>query len=48
MIAIFFPMIIALLVPVRFLLARIFTQQDLDCLDAEETPEQEETQWGAG
>ena len=39
MIAIFFPMIIALLVPVRFLLSRIFTQKDLANLDAEETPE---------
>jgi hypothetical protein len=48
MIAIFFPMFIALLVPVRFALSRIFTQEDLANLDAEETPEQEETHWGGG
>ena len=48
MIAIFFPMFIALLVPVRLFMPRFFKQEDLKYLDAEETPEEEETHWGGG
>lgn len=48
LVAIFFPLFIALLVPVRFLLGRFFTASDLAHLDAEETPEEEETHWGGG
>ena len=48
MIAIFFPLFIALLVPVRFVLSRFFSAKDLAYLDAEETPDEEATDWGAG
>lgn len=44
-IGILFPLFIALLVPVRFLLNRFFDQQHLLALDASELPEDEETQW---
>jgi mannitol/fructose-specific phosphotransferase system IIA component (Ntr-type) len=44
-IGILFPLFIALLVPVRFLLNRFFDQQHLVALDADEIPEDEETQW---
>ncbi len=44
-IGILFPLFIALLVPVRFLLNRFFDQQHLLALDASEIPEDEETQW---
>jgi len=47
-IAIFFPLIIALLVPVRFLMARWISPEHLQALDAEETPEEEGTDWGSG
>jgi mannitol/fructose-specific phosphotransferase system IIA component (Ntr-type) len=44
-IGILFPLFIALLVPVRFLLNRFFDQQHLLALDASEVPEDEATQW---
>lgn len=44
-IGILFPLFIALLVPVRFLLNRFFAPQHLLALDADEIPEDEETQW---
>jgi len=44
-IGILFPLFIALLVPVRFLLDRFFDHQYLLALDASEIPEDEETQW---
>lgn len=44
-IGILFPLFIALLVPVRFLLNRFFQDQYLLALDASEIPEDEETQW---
>lgn len=44
-IGILFPLFIALLVPVRFLLNRFFSPEHLRALDADETPEEEETQW---
>ncbi|MGZ0168293.1 MAG: PTS sugar transporter subunit IIA [Planctomycetales bacterium] len=44
-IGILFPLFIAMLVPVRFLLNRFFDQQHLVALDASEIPEDEETQW---
>ncbi len=44
-IGILFPLFIALLVPVRFLLNRFFEQRYLLALDADEIPEDEETQW---
>jgi hypothetical protein len=40
-----FPLFIALLVPVRFLLPKIMPQKDVLALDMEEDPEGEETQW---
>ena len=43
--AIFFPLFIVLLVPVRLLMGRFFAPQHLAALDAEEDPEEEETQW---
>lgn len=42
---ILFPLFIALLVPVRFLLPKIMPQKDVLALDMEEDPEGEETQW---
>lgn len=44
-IRILFPVFIALLVPVRFALNRIFTKQQLAYLDADEEPEEEEAHW---
>jgi mannitol/fructose-specific phosphotransferase system IIA component (Ntr-type) len=44
-IGILFPLFIALLVPVRFLLNRFFDKQHLLALDADEIPQDEETQW---
>ncbi|MBT6154336.1 MAG: HCO3- transporter [Planctomycetaceae bacterium] len=40
-----FPLFIALLVPVRLLVGRIFSAEHLVSLDAEETPDEEETHW---
>jgi mannitol/fructose-specific phosphotransferase system IIA component (Ntr-type) len=42
-----FPVFIALLVPVRLLVGRIFEEEHLVSLDAEETPREEETHWSA-
>ena len=42
---ILFPLFIALLVPIRFLLGKFFDPQYLAALDAEETPEEEEETW---
>lgn len=44
-VAILFPLFIALLVPVRLLLNRYFKPEHLAALDADEIPEEEETQW---
>lgn len=44
-IGILFPLFIALLVPVRFYVGRFFRREHLLALDAEEIPEDEETQW---
>lgn len=40
-----FPVFIALLVPIRALAAKFFSKDDLEILDAEEAPDQEETHW---
>jgi hypothetical protein len=40
-----FPLFIAMLVPVRFLLGKFFEPQHLAVLDAEENPEEEEETW---
>jgi len=42
-----FPLFIALLVPVRLLVGRVFQAKHLTALDAEETPHEEETHWSA-
>jgi len=42
-----FPLFIALLVPVRLLVGRVFQDEHLTALDAEETPQEEETHWSA-
>ena len=42
-----FPLFIALLVPVRLLVGRVFDAEHLVSLDAEETPDEEETHWSA-
>ncbi len=42
-----FPLFIALLIPVRLLAGRIFSENDLAALDAEEEPEEEEMHWAA-
>jgi hypothetical protein len=42
-----FPLFIALLVPVRMLVGRSFQEAHLQALDAEETPQEEETHWSA-
>lgn len=42
-----FPLFIALLVPVRMLVGRGFQDEHLTALDAEETPQEEETHWSA-
>ncbi len=39
--AILFPVVLALLVPVRWLLRYFFTEKHLEALDAEESPEEE-------
>ena len=44
-IGILFPLFIAMLVPVRFLLNRFFEERHLLALDANEIPEDEATQW---
>jgi hypothetical protein len=44
-IGILFPLFIAALVPVRLLMNRYFKEEHLQALDAEEIPEEEETQW---
>lgn len=44
-IGILFPLFIALLVPLRFLLNRFFAEKHLLALDADEIPEDEATQW---
>lgn len=42
-----FPLFIALLVPVRLLINRVFDDKHLAALDADETPQEEETHWSA-
>jgi len=42
---ILFPLFIALLVPIRFLLGRVFSSEHLEVLDAEEGPEEESETW---
>lgn len=42
-----FPVFIALLVPVRFLVGCLFDAKHLEALDAAETPHEEETHWSA-
>jgi mannitol/fructose-specific phosphotransferase system IIA component (Ntr-type) len=44
-IGILFPVFIALLVPVRQILGRFFTESHLAALDAEEEPDEEESHW---
>lgn len=46
-ISILFPVFIALLVPVRFLLDRFYRRPHLEALDAAEEPEDETTHWAA-
>ena len=46
-IGILFPAFIALLVPVRLLMGRFFTDEHLTALDAEEEPEDEATHWSS-
>lgn len=43
--AILFPLFIALLVPIRFVLARMFAPEHMAELDAEENPSEEEESW---
>ena len=42
---ILFPLFIALLVPVRFALGKLFAPEHLDALDADEGPEEEAETW---
>ena len=42
---ILFPIFVLLLVPIRFLAARFFSEEHLAALDSEEEPEEEEMQW---
>ncbi|MDF1744186.1 MAG: hypothetical protein P1V19_10885 [Gimesia sp.] len=42
-----FPLFIALLVPVRLLVDRVFDDKHLAALDVDETPQEEETHWSA-
>jgi hypothetical protein len=42
---ILFPLFIAILAPVRFLLNRFFDPKHLEALDLEEDPEEEEEEW---
>lgn len=44
-IGILFPLFIGLLVPLRFGMGRFFRESHLQALDADELPEQEESQW---
>ena len=44
-VGILFPLFIALLVPVRMGIDRFFTDEQLQALDADELPEEEEQQW---
>ena len=44
-VGILFPLFIALLVPVRLIAGRYFSEKHLAALDAEEDPEEEETTW---
>jgi mannitol/fructose-specific phosphotransferase system IIA component len=43
-----FPLLLVLLVPVRIIAGRFFEPAHLAILDAEESPSEEETDWGAG
>ena len=43
--AILFPLFIALLVPIRFVLARMFKPEYMAALDAEENPDEEQESW---
>lgn len=42
---ILFPLFLLLLVPVRFIAGRFFTAEELEALDSEEEPEEEELTW---
>jgi hypothetical protein len=44
-VGILFPLFIALLVPIRMLAGRFFEEKHLESLDAEEFPDEEETDW---
>ncbi len=46
-IGILFPIFIALLVPIRLLAGRYFSEEHLEALDAEEEPGEEETHWSS-
>jgi len=46
-IAILFPIVIAMMVPVRMLAGRFFTAEELASLDTDEEPEDEETDWSS-
>jgi hypothetical protein len=43
--AILFPLVIALGVPVRLLAGKLVTSEQLAALDADEDPQEDETQW---
>jgi hypothetical protein len=43
-----FPLVLVLIVPVRILVGRFFAPEYLAVLDAEESPSDETTDWGAG
>jgi mannitol/fructose-specific phosphotransferase system IIA component (Ntr-type) len=47
MVAILFPLFLVLLVPVRLYAGRFFQEDHLAALDAEEEPEEEETDWSS-
>ncbi|MCB9940238.1 MAG: PTS sugar transporter subunit IIA [Planctomycetaceae bacterium] len=42
-----FPLFIAMLIPARFFVGRLFSAEQLESLDAEETPRDETTHWSA-
>ncbi len=42
---ILFPLFIAMLVPIRFIAGKYFAPEHLEALDAEEEPEEEESEW---
>ena len=42
---ILFPLFLALLVPVRLFIGRFFTEEQLEALDSEEEPEEEDEHW---